>query len=504
MKNIKQIALVLCIGVLMVFASCKKTGLPPQLRVIPSDAALVVSIENKQLIMKSGLNNITDFKFIQSLRDEMDFDDGVNAVFDEFLKNPESLGIDLDKSYFFVNAKDENFFIGFVFNMKNLTKFEENVNKIIEKWDYLKVENRNAYNFVIDDSGILAWNKEVVVAGMVDSDIATSQCDMLFNLPEGKCIASVPDFMDFCNRSFDVGLWGSYSSLLKNTSSFTKINIPENLNEFMDMNVHAYLNFDNGEMRLSYLMTPQSKITDFLKKYPIIKKQFDNKLLRPFPEKSYLVVKQSLNFQEYIKMIKDFDNSDISINEILNESEYGDIINGLGGDILFSLYGFAQGPFPIPLAGLAFNVNSNDDFDKMRTLIPRGMAKQNGDYYVVSTGLMVSVYFAFKDNVVFVTNDADAIVAFTGKGVDKAMNASNLSPFYINLDIDSYPENVRNALQSQLGVAAIEAMNYLKPYKDFTISVDDDFQTVFSLKFKDKSQNSLKQLLKSVDEISDL
>jgi hypothetical protein len=512
MKNIKQLALLLCIG-LILFGSCKKS-LPPHLKAIPSNAAFVIAFENKQLTVKGGLNNLKDYKFFQKMRDRMDIgDEKSQQMMDRFLENPKSSGLNFDQSYLFAVKQGEGLFGAMVFEMGDAATFEANLKEIVQaNGDTgFNVEDKGAYKIAQSDGAAVAWNKELLVAGG-GKDCGTVSYDEFFARPQEKSIVSVADFNEFNKRGYDIGFWASYAAITDLASSAANMEKPEIWKELSDTYVHTYLNFENGEAKLSGVMTPQSKVNDFFAKYPVNKKDFDNSLLRVFPDKSYLTFKLSLNVLEYIQMVREVAKQtdvDFPIDRMmLNNPAANSIINGLGGDMILSVYGFAQGPLPVPLSGLAFTVKSKDDFDKMLAMVPQEMVKQNGEHYVVSTGMMVSFYFAYKDNKVYITDDADAIAAFTGKGFDRHMAASSLgkslekSPclFYINLDVDSYPENVRNLLQSEMGAKASESLKFLKPYKDLSLSVDNSYEVIFSLKFKDASQNSLKQLLKNFDE----
>ena len=503
MKSIKQIALVLCIGLMIIFNSCKEKSLPPHLKAIPEDAFFVVALDIKQMSSKGG----QDFNFFDKINE---VDEVTKNLIAEFTKNPKSLGIDLDMAYLFGVKQDVGVFIAMALKMDKASAFESNVKKLVQAniGEDVPVEDNGAYKIINIDEVSIAWNNELLIVG---AEEFSSEFDYnrLF-VPGNKTIANVPDFIEFNKRNYDIGGWMAYNEILNMTDAFSNLENFPLLKEIQDMYLHAYLNFDDGEMKFSFVTTPQSKIKEFFKKYPIIGKNFDNSLLNAFPEKSYLTYKQSLNFSEYLKMMKDISGqmdaySKSSFDQIFDNPEVSAIFNGLGGDMILSVYGFAQGPLPIPLAGFAFNVNSEADFNRLLEMIPQGMATFNGDYYVVSTGLMVSFYFAFKDNKIYVTDDADAIVAFTGKGYGKSLNSTALGKslyyFYLNLDADSYPENVRTMLQKEAGsYIGTEPLKYLKPYKDFSITINDDNESVISLKFKDTRQNSLKQILKFVDE----
>ena len=497
--HIKNLSFALCIALIALFAACKKSALP-QLNAIPGDAAFVVAIDNKQLYIKGQLNKLQDFKFFREIQREMAYmDDETRQFVENVMKNPGSLGIDLEKSYLFACEDRYDLFVAMVFKMKNVTAFENNVYRFLQNasGNNLDVKNHNNYKMVEDNDFAIAWNKNLLILG-VNSYSFTSQFDKLFNLPAGNSILNNPDFVDFNNRSGDLGLWASYSSIIDLADSHVDMGDISALQEMAGMYSRVFLDFDKGELRLSFEMTPKSEMKHFFRKYPIVKRDFDKKLLSAIPEKSYLTLKQSVDLAAFMKMVGDIDSD---YGDMLNDREVREIINGLGGDFILSLYGFAQGPLPIPLAGLAFNVNSENDFKNLLEMVPQNMiSKKDGHYVINLLGMLnVSLYVAFKDNIVFLTDDIETVTAFTGKGVSKPMSASALSKtmynFYINLDIDDYPANVQPVLHGYLGYSANEVLRTLRILKDFSLTVDNDLKVDVSLKFKDSRQNSLKQIL---------
>ena len=512
MRTIKHLAFLLFAG-LIILGSCKKS-ISPLLEAIPGNAAFVVALENKKLIDKGDFKNLKEYKAFQMLYDRVMYDPATHDYIDKFLANPGSLGLGIDQSYVFGVKQDDELYVAFVLEMNNEATFESALNELFKVIDIRlpQIEDKAGYKIAFaDDELAFAWNKKLFFM-VVGGDCESVDFAELFDMPIEKSILNVSDFAKFQKRSYDAGFWMSYGVFADMYTDFLGQKLPDFYKEMSDAYIHAYLNFEKGEMKITWLMSPESKVDAFMEKYPIIKKDFNTALLRDFPDKSYLCFKFSINVLEYFKLISEMSEQvGMGIGQMmLNDPTLNTVVNALGGDAIMSIYGFAQGPLPIPLVGLSFTVKSKDDFDKILALLPQEMLKQNGDHYVLSTGMAVSIYFAFKDNRVYITDDADAIASFTGKGFNKSLEKHAMgsviknspSVFYINLDIDSYPENIRTLAQNAGGAMAGTFLSNLRPYKDFSISMVSNYEGVFSLKFKDESQNSLKQLLKSLDEIA--
>jgi hypothetical protein len=224
-----------------------------------------------------------------------------------------------------------------------------------------------------------------------------------------------------------------------------------------------------------------------------------------------LALKFAVNLDEYLKLIKESIASlgDSTVTAAFDNPPVQTIVGGLGGDFFLSLYGFAQGPIPIPLVGVSFSVKSEADFNNLLALVPQEVIQQTGQFY--SIGAMgFSIYVAYKDNRVFLTDDSEAITAFTGSGFAKNLKNTSLTDIYrkypelvyFNLDLDAYPASIKTLLQSGPLKDAGPALSLLEKCKDITYGVNENKEVIFSFKFKDNKQNALKTLLKSIDELA--
>ena len=517
MKLLKKSIFLLLVGVL-VLTSCKeKANL--QLNAIPADAVFVVAVENQKMIQKGGLNNPSDYKLFQKAQEEMssEMNPESKKIFDEFLKNPKSSGLDVEKTYIYGSVMEDGMYFVVNFKMDSQSTFEKKIKKLFEAEDEtLQIVEEEGIKLILDDDKLrLAWNDDLLL--LFGGNISSLDYKSFFNLPSDKNILSVADFVTFQKDSYDIGLWMAYGDLF---SLFDKLstgfNMPAYLDEFKDAYFHGYVNFNNGEINATGRMSPESKVEDFMKKYPIIKKNINTALLEDFPEKSYFLSSISVDMAEYLKVVTEqfsqmgqMPGMDTYL-EMLNDPTVKTVLDILEGDLVFSLYNFAQGPLPVPLMGLSFTLKNEGDFERLLSLFPGDMLTKNGDYYVMSTPMMVGIYVGYKDKRVFITDDADAIASFVGKGFSPNLKSSaqanelKSSPalLHMNLDLETYPENIR-ALITGYATSEIKAgLKFLEPMKDISYYATAKNEVVFSLKFKDSKQNSLKTLMQSIDELA--
>jgi hypothetical protein len=515
MKSVKTLVVLLSVAML-VFYSCKKSA-PPHLAAIPAEALFVISLENKQLVNKGGLNNLAEFKLFEKLKAQIaDENAATQSFFNKVILGPNETGLDVERSYIYGASLADDFYTAVVFKMADAAAFEAIVKELAQAKNGALPEwqDKGTYKILHEKNVALTWNSEFFILYAGEESLENLNFEEFFTLPQEKSILSVADFAQFRQSSSDVGFWAAYGSFLKlctKLSGKRTANLLSSLpEEYSDMYAHAYLNFENGEIKASFKMTPKEKVEALYAKYPIIKRDFNDQLLGDFSDNSYLAFKLSVDVLEYLKIMKSMGTDNMIDELMLADPTFNTVLNALAGDFLFSLYGFAQGPLPIPLAGLGFTVKRQEDFDKLLALVPSRMVTAKDDHYVIATGVMISLYVACKDNRVFVSDDADGLAAFLNKGNSKNLASGPLgeslkkssSLFYVNLDFDSYPENIRSLAKSGLGGDISTVLSFLSPYKDLTVSATEDYEGIFILRFKEK-ENALKQVLKGIDSFAD-
>jgi hypothetical protein len=340
----------------------------------------------------------------------------------------------------------------------------------------------------------------------------TDNYQELLDLPKEKSILSVRDFSTFQNRNGDVACWISAEYMTEFFRKIATVQMPGFLKDIEGTYLHAYLHFENGEMKAAGKLSPQSKVDEFLTKYPVLKTNLNNDLLEDFPETSFMSARFSVNWMEYMKLIDEAAGAmgDPSVSRMLRDPSMQKILNTIEGNAVLSIYGFAQGPLPLPLLGLSFSIKDKNGFDQILSMFPPGSAQKSGDYYIINLGMGISVYMARKNDRILLTDDVDLIAGFAGKGLSKALknneyvknHAKDPCFFYINMDMDAYPENIKTVLYKEGPEDLQNALNMLSIYKDMSYSINDRNEVTFSLRLKDNSQNSLKLLLKNMDDIS--
>ena len=512
MNLLKKTIFLLFIGV-FVLTSCKKEKENLQLSAIPADVFYVFAFENQKMIKKGGLDNLSEYELFQKLQEEMDdnLEPGAKKIFEEFLKNPKSAGLDIEKMYIYGNMEGYGMYNIMNFKLDSRSTFEKKMKDFAESQDedLPEITEEGGVKMILADRNfVIAWSEDLLL--MFSGQIGSLDYKSYFDLPADQSILSVDDFATFQKDSYDIGMWISYGTLLSSVGEMMTATMPAYASELKDAYVHGYVNFNDGEIKAIGRVSPQSKYEDLMKKFPIMKGNIDPALLGDFPDKSFFLASISVNWAEYVKLLVDQFNQIGMYEDMLNDPAVQTIIDIVGGDLLFSIYNFAQDQLPIPLAGLSFTLQKDGDFERLLGLFPEGALTKNGDYYEIPTPAGVSINVGYKDKRVFITDDTEAIKSFFGGGFSPNLkdgvvaNELKTSPsvIYMNLDLETYPDNIRGLITGFATGMAKAALKFIEPMKDVSCYNNEKGEVIFSLKFKDSKRNSLKTLLKSIDELA--
>ena len=528
MKTLKNLQIVI-VAIMLLFASCKSTSADNNLAAnIPDNAIFVMDVKAKQIVDKGELNKFKEFYLYNISRGEIESENSKLAtMFDEFLTDTRSSGLNLDKFYMYgIQRNENNFNFVVLCKMDNIKTFEAKFREMMSiDGGNEEPKDKGSYKQLnLGYDGNILWNNDLLyfINGTYNwDDDNDTDYSYLFK-GENKNILSNSEFASFDKKNHDFGFWMSYNELLKIGDD----DVVNMLNSMLvldasNMYVEGTLNFEKGEAMAKLAVSPKSKIDEWLKQYPIIRKDFDNDLLKYFPENAFTVLKVSLNVQEYIRLINEQINKTSSIysnnyynpmdefSEILNNDIFKTISSGLVGDVVMSIYGFQDGMIPTPLGSIIFNVKNKEPFDVIIKSLPSDILKKQDNHYAIMAGPLAIGYLAFNNNKIFATTDSKALDAFLSNGFDKHLGnseyAANLKNdiFYWNTNIDlaSYPDHIKMLLRELMGRNEYNTFeSFINIYKAIEYRGTKDSEVIFSIKMQNTSNNSLKVILKNIDE----
>jgi hypothetical protein len=489
---------------------------------IPGDATLVLEINGNEIFAKSGLDSPDDYSFFSIMK----LMGGEPANFlESFLKGSKEAGISAEKVLFYVSKLPDYTICIPVVDKK---AFEEWLKKT--ETPEPVIENDFSYILISNELNI-AWNDNLVIVSNASSreKIAGQfkpQKDGLLDTNEG--------FKEFVKKNADIRLWGKFDFMIDAYKSIILLDRDYfgsnedlekaflKLNDFANLSIHSYVNFEDGKITYVTSPYPPEEVENLKKKFPIFKEDFNAVLTKDMPEQSYLAFNMFLNVEEYMKALRqnieemlaksyinnfDIEEKSAELFEFFDSPALQSVVQALAGDALISIHGFNKGMLPYPLASISFTVNGEDAFNNILTLIPQTFYKQHGNYYSISTSqMLIPVYFAYKDSKVFVSNDLATTKLFTDGTPGKTFADNPISElmtgkmvFYINLDLETYPENIKMLLQNFMGNEYKLFASFIEIYECVYCTSDTNFNSEFCLQLKNKNVNALKQIFKNID-----
>jgi hypothetical protein len=505
----------------MMITSCKTNiSAPEQLLQIPGDATMVFEINGNDIFAKSGLDSPDNYNFLKFLK-MMDAES--SRFLESFFKGSKEAGISARKILIYVSQLP-NYAVSMP--VVDRSAFENYIKKVsnIEPSD----EGEFRYIVIVDGLSI-AWNNELAIISGASS---VEKIAGLFKSKDDGLFAKNSDFQEFAKKNADIRLWMRYSFLIDSYRSLIDLNkdfdaelldkLSSQFEDFTNISLHSYLNFEDGKITGNALFYPPEEVENLQKKYPVLKESFDAAILKDMPEQSYLAFNASFDVKEYIKLLrKNIENmlsgnniSDLQVEdksaelfEFFDSPQFASVVDALKGDILISIHGFNKGLVTYPFASASFTVNGKSAFENILSLIPDDFYKKQDNYYsIAGNKTYIPVYFAYNDNKVFVSNDLDATKAFTEgrKGKTFADNPigkimTGKAVFYINLDFETYPDNIKMLLQNAIGYRYKLFASFVEIYEYFYVAGDTKYNMEFSLQLKNKNVNALKQILTNID-----
>ena len=207
----------------------------------------------------------------------------------------------------------------------------------------------------------------------------------------------------------------------------------------------------------------------------------------------------------------------INIKNVLDNG--GDIETAIQNDMDIIWYkdGWDYGPYiektkseKIPLMGLAIDINNTKLVKKLIEKAEENVKiEKNKNYYEIVGDGESPVYFAYNDELLFITNDKKSIKAFNDGGYssdnlkDSEISSSLAnSNFYthFNFDVEQYPTSIRNEISDMMDNNQEKVFDV---WSDLLASMEiiqeDATSCEIRINTKNDDTNTLNQLITSLD-----
>ncbi|WP_313375984.1 DUF4836 family protein [Chishuiella sp.] len=495
---------------------------------IPTDADFVALINPKAIAEKGNFKQLNQYKFYQLFESEIkNQDPKINELFQGIKESPTSAGVDIiSPIYIFGQKIQSKNMIALIANMRDKDQFEDHL-KIIYKGIYnqeISFEKENGFTTIKGfDKPFIAWNKNqfIIIASEfgVSKNLVKTYFEKIIN-DKHSLVKENNSFSDFIKKSQDINIWYT-GNFLKN---FTKSK--EDANKNLDFTKSSWVNlisFTSDGISFTQKFHPDAITKDELRKRPMWKSKINTDFFKYFPSQSYLNIGLGIypTNAHYI-----FENQNY-FSEFLEQYEIDlkKLEQSFEGEALFSIYDFEVGKSFNPndffgkkgkfmkqvvypqfiLAGKMKNRIFYNDFIK----IHQENIKNEGNHYMLPISTNMRLYFTYKNDLIYVTNNQTAMNNFLMSYVKKdnflqtdyATNAKNSMFGYANINFDQYPDEVKQYIYEQIPFGNTkEIQDILSNFDYVDYRVSNEYTKTGKIHMKKTDKNSLEVILLLVDE----
>jgi hypothetical protein len=497
---------------------------------IPSDASYVVHVNMQSLIEKSQYDlfkNSTVQQGINMLKVHLKDEDKIKVV-DDFLKDANSLGVNLKNDfYFYMNSSVYGFTIGV--NNNNLLK--DNLIKLTGLPESQISKDGDVYEISPDPQMCFAWDNSRLVCifvipslnGVVGEETkplnSKEFAKELLSQGSDKSINSNKAFADFVLKEKDISAFYSMSELAE-LPAFSSLNtmrymgkedaesmetFKRALSEFKGISLGIYTSFEKGEIKVNseyYYDTPETekKFREYAAKVSgtIVGEQL--KYITPSP---VFMASMNLKGDGLYEALADFGVVNM-INKQLPDTIQLDRIKEINGDVSFALTSIknnkdAEGTGTMPQLLLFADVKDGKSvLDFVKGLIEVDYKELSPSSYVISDKDM-NVYFGVQGNTFYVTN-IESLPSQIGSAGTNSGYADLIKGKTSLVAGDIRP--LKSFIESRAGVQILPFIGLLDELGEYRMtSSQDKLTSEGSLEFVNKDKNSLNVLCLQIDNI---
>ncbi len=492
------------------------------LKLIPSNALFVASIDFKSIASKIDLEKMQRLEFFTDMKDNAkDKNDAVSKV----MADPMSSGIDIfSQPYAFMIAENQEYMRftgGVVFALKNKNDFERFIGKLNRENTIQHSENFQYLN--LNEGSCIVWNNKSGI--ILYSDKSESRRENylknLFDQDEKDCILSNSTFSTFSKTKFDIGIFVNYDAL----HVIPNFVLPASLR-----GTSAMVNIDFNDGKLSYASELLTSGTMDEQGMFLGKKGVSNDLKSSIPGKSFGVASMSLNMNALYNYLDKDPNMSSALDEIARnlKIERTKLSTILSGEFFACMPDFK----PMVISKMRYNyLEETGNYEYVEqsdtTLMPTyliGAAVKDiatienafGKMYAIDTinGIRYwttynqgNNYLAHNGVNYYFTNDFTLAESVTnGKATEQVSgNMANLisaDPLYsyFNLNLSKYPVALPEFLENNMGHSDFKDFKTFFGMLDYAELSGDGVKQVMDINFVDKG-NCLNTILKTGNEL---
>jgi len=316
--------------------------------------------------------------------------------------------------------------------------------------------------------------------------------------------------------------------LEKNLESFQGLTLDDVLNNY----IHIFLNFEDDAITLDFNLEANDAFKAFLEKTDFSKDKIAEEIFAYFPQTSYFLLTYAFDSDKlisYLQGLPDYKQIEADLKQQgISVTEF---ISALNGDVMLSIYNASleivekkqtllqqdeKGRYMyidtiisdeqiIPKGSLVISLKNESYIQSFITKnIPADMYTKQESYLDFSQTVGFPMFVGTHNNMLMISTDAGAMSQFYEGGYAEAFTMSDLSQeidgsafYYLNLDIESYPIQVKEYINKSFLQHIIKP--YYSTFQSLTISSNGKYSGRLQILLKNDKENSLYQILQMLD-----
>lgn len=525
-------------------------GSTKHLKLIPSDATVVVKIDFKSLAKKMDYDGkFKTTKLYKKIEKEAGKSkDTFSSLLGDLLKDPMATGLNVfSNTYIFQKKVDKQDYFGFVVDIRDMDNFNRTVLKFPGAKENIK-KSGDFYFMKSSPISILAWSEKGLLFLTVENGwmysleendgIEVVAKDIMIQ-DESSNITSNKEFMEFSNNGHDIAYFLNYGKLLSSYGMMKEVSIAKGkeLKDVTELLKGVYLSggidFEDDKIVFDGELTGDKKKLESLS-YMREKGISEEALYALTNEKLLMMFSSNMDPDKIVNYLNLMLGEEKGILEGLDEigSEVGltgkQIIKAIGGELTVALVDFevkkkmkmdymineatgqyemklVEGKVVFPILTVSLGIEDKAVIDKLMTKSPYPMTN---DMSIIPIPMIDSqyVYLVSKKDRLFLSTDKSLGLMMQSKGkLSKkpsdeinALAKENSSAMFIDLEMKKY----KNLLEYFESVGGVKNVRYFKEYismfKQIKMS-SSGYKSNFTIQLNKGEGNSLFRIIKQFD-----
>ena len=495
---------------------------------IPNEADFVLQVNPKKIAEKGEFNSIEQYSLAKNMITELEnTSPELKSLYESIKNSPTSAGVDIISPIYIFGTKHQGkTIVTLLMNMSDKSTFENHLKTIYQATNKSEISFTTENGFTSIEGNkkpYLTWDKKKLI--FIAGEFGTKQKTIddffaLLNSSETP-LTTNNSFNDFLKKTQDINFWhkGSFTSYFGN-----KIDAKNNDLDLSKSSWSTYISFNNDNVSFTQKFHPDPETKVKIEKRPMWKSKINTDFYKYFPATSYA----NFSFAIYPKNARILNWKDNIANEFLTTYGIDTSIleDSFEGDLLFSIFDFEASNSAVindyfnskktnkhkvitPQFAIAGKMKDQKFYDHFIQKMGENLTKE-GQYYQFRFNKSNALYITSKNNLLYITNNQLQLNNFLFDRVSKvnfiqseySNGAKNPLFAYTNLDMATYPDEVKSFIYQQMPFGQLPAVqNMLNNFSSLKLNVTDEYSKNGALILKNKDKNSLAIVLKLLDEI---